>query len=1136
MRFTAACVFLVLAAAGGQAPLEAAFEAAEAEQPAERELVVVREEEPWLRIDAGGHNAAVRALAFSPDSMQLSSGGLDKTVQVWNLADLGGQDVHRVHFRQRTIRWQVARGLRGSIYALASAPGDGLLAIGGYGAMGSLGEILLVDPAGGRLERALSGHRQTVCGLAFSADGKRLVSADVEGKVILWSRDAWQPAVLCKTDEENYGHEWAERIALQDKFRPVAVAGSRYAFFPVLAGRDSRGRLQWKVRQVDFERLSAVRDLDVPHLGMVTAMAVSRDGSRLASADLAGAVNVWDTRAAARHERRLDPGTAAASLALAPDGGLLVVGTTSSSDGRRAQLQVWDAAAGRQIRSRLLDDHCFVCAVSPDGKTLAYGGGERHEVFVEPLDGEGRTAELRSKSRPVVKVAFAEQEPFYRVAFGTSARDRGFNDYGDVEESFDPEKLTLAVQPADPPDWLGSDWLSGPWKARLLDDGSLQLLENNVPRGRIVLDARLEGRPRCYCWIPDRNGRPAAVAVGTDVQNSIYVHRLGQAGQLPLLRHFRGHYDVVNSLGVSRDLRYLASGSADGTVRIWSLSGYEEGVSPSSRWGADLAVRGRELVAQAVHEAGPLYGKGLRSGDAVVEIRWMMNGQVAVERRPDVILEKLRTLPWNTQVTFQTRREGEDRPPFQRLPAWEPLASLFVADDREWAFWTPSGYYDASLNGYRLFGWQINRGLERLPDYYRADQFYRRLERPDVLEHLLPAGSLPAAFRQAAAALPASELHQVLPELLAAAPRVTILSPAPGTEIGEDVASVTARIEVPPEGKLARAKAFANGVVAREAEQLEERQTEEGTEITYRWEVPLPKAERNLIQVVADTDFPAAAFGEVLIGRPEPPVPKNLGRAFVVAVGVNDYADAGIAALAFPVADAESVIDAFQRQTEGLYHCDPPVLLINEEVTPENWREALERVRGRLREAARPDDLLVVFLAGHGEIGDDNRYYFVGHELKIDDFRRGEYGDCISWDDFRALFDIPCHKLALIDTCHAGALQPESSRRLKQAVRAFQEDVIFTITASTGDQRSQERSSWGHGAFTKCLLEGLAGSADESQDGVVTVSELVAHVHQAVARLTDGQQTPTAAPDELLPYIWLPLSRPSAAAAAGASP
>ena len=83
-------------------------------------------------------------------------------------------------------------------------------------------------------------------------------------------------------------------------------------------------------------------------------------------------------------------------------------------------------------------------------------------------------------------------------------------------------------------------------------------------------------------------GEPYAIAVGTDVQNSIYVCRLAEQGPCPILRHFRGHHDSVTSVGVSRDLRLLVSGSTDGTMRFWSLADYAQGTTPWGRWGASL--------------------------------------------------------------------------------------------------------------------------------------------------------------------------------------------------------------------------------------------------------------------------------------------------------------------------------------------------------------------------------------------------------------------------------------------------------------------------------------------------------------------------------------------------------------------
>jgi hypothetical protein len=415
--------------------------------------------------------------------------------------------------------------------------------------------------------------------------------------------------------------------------------------------------------------------------------------------------------------------------------------------------------------------------------------------------------------------------------------------------------------------------------------------------------------------------------------------------------------------------------------------------------------------------------------------------------------------------------------------------------------------------------------LQQLPDFYRADQYVKTLERPAVLQRLLPAGNLDEALRQAAVQ-PKVETQEVLPQHIAATPVIEIVSPRAGELIREGSAKVTARIGVPAPGDLVRAKLYANGVVATQRRLIREQAVPGGTELEYEWTVPLPSDPQNLIQLVALSDAPTAALGNVLIERPDPATAARPPQLSIIAVGVNRYADPAITALDYSRADAEAILQAFRDRSSGLYTVRQSLLLANEEVTRDKWRKTLENLTAELSEHVLPDDLIILFLAGHGVVDPKTeRYYFVGHDLQVEDYLAGKYTACISWDDFRVLSDIPCRKLVVLDTCHSGALQPLSTRSLKTAVRALQEDVFLSVTASTGNEQSEEDERWGHGAFTKSLLEALDGRADTSADGLVTLRELVRYTQQAVPKLTEGRQNPTAAPDELLPLISVPLAR-----------
>jgi uncharacterized caspase-like protein len=178
-----------------------------------------------------------------------------------------------------------------------------------------------------------------------------------------------------------------------------------------------------------------------------------------------------------------------------------------------------------------------------------------------------------------------------------------------------------------------------------------------------------------------------------------------------------------------------------------------------------------------------------------------------------------------------------------------------------------------------------------------------------------------------------------------------------------------------------------------------------------------------------------------------------------------------------------------------------------------------------LRTNARPDDLLLIFMAGHGFVDPTTQcYYYAGYDLDREKYLGGDYSTSISWADFALLADIPCRKLVLLDTCHSGAFQQLRRNGVKAAVRDFQDDAILTVTAAASDERSEENADWRHGAFTKALLEVLSGHAKKSTDGFVTLVDVVDYVHRAVPELTDGRQNPTAAPEDLLPFISLRLT------------
>jgi uncharacterized caspase-like protein len=163
----------------------------------------------------------------------------------------------------------------------------------------------------------------------------------------------------------------------------------------------------------------------------------------------------------------------------------------------------------------------------------------------------------------------------------------------------------------------------------------------------------------------------------------------------------------------------------------------------------------------------------------------------------------------------------------------------------------------------------------------------------------------------------------------------------------------------------------------------------------------------------------------------------------------------------------------------------------------------------------KPDDLLVVFFAGHGDLLSD-----AGRALPVKADGRGFAADsgkfvfcCPNYSPAKAdattfsgeeLFEqlarINCRKLVLIDACHAGgALE---TNLLRRCIPNNQGPVV--IAACDESEKSFEDDKLRHGMFTYAVLEALGSrfrTANRALDGKLTARELFAYVSERVPEL-----------------------------------
>jgi hypothetical protein len=90
---------------------------------------------------------------------------------------------------------------------------------------------------------------------------------------------------------------------------------------------------------------------------------------------------------------------------------------------------------------------------------------------------------------------------------------------------------------------------------------------------------------------------------------------------------------------------------------------------------------------------------------------------------------------------------------------------------------------------------------------------------------------------------------------------------------------------------------------------------------------------------------------------------------------------------------------------------------------------------------------------------------------------------------------------------------------------ASAENGAVVFASSTGRQYSLEDKSWGNGAFTKALVEGIGGRADYHDKGKITINMLDLYLSERVKELTGGKQTPTTTKPQTIPDFPIAVKR-----------